>query len=697
MRLIYEIVPLIGVGLNVILVVLVLRRHPRSPVHQVFSLFLTMMGLWAFTIYGMRTSPTLDAALPWQKAVIATLPFVSVSFYYFVLTFTGRKHGWQPVAAYSVAAVFALVSVRTDWLIAGMKEMWYGHGFLFGPLMPPYIVIFYGFVLASLFMMLKTRRFMKSGVQRSRYLYIVTGAGLCIVGLLGDILAAIGVGMYPLGMFSNIAFSALCGYAITRHQLLDIHLVLRRGTAYALVSAVVVGLYLGLATLAYVFFTRTWTMNIWLNVSFAMLIAVMLQPVLRQAQDMVDRWFYRDRYDYLNALESLGQETSTISDLNLMAASMVKTVASAMRCRTIAVMLPESGGGDFVPVSSRGAANHPSLRLSQRGALVRWLAQHEKRLTRQEIEMMPQLQGLTVREAELLAKLDAQLLVPLVTRDGLRGILVLGRKLSGQDYTLADRRTLRVVARQMAISLDNARLYHAEHRARLEMETQNREQVDFMNALLHEVRTPITAILVSSELLRDELAAAPSVIADLAQNLDVAARSLDRRISELVDFGRLHSTGIKLDLQPVDPAGVAKEAAAHVIGLLLSKQQTLELDVAGAPVIIRADPQRLLQVWLNLLTNASKFSAAGKAIRLRAHTSGGSLIGEVHDSAAPIAENVLRRLFKPYQQGGNGSGGLGLGLSICRKLVQLHGGKIWVERDGTGNKFKFSLPLAREE
>jgi len=98
-----------------------------------------------------------------------------------------------------------------------------------------------------------------------------------------------------------------------------------------------------------------------------------------------------------------------------------------------------------------------------------------------------------------------------------------------------------------------------------------------------------------------------------------------------------------------------------------------------------------------LLTNASKFSAPYQAIHLRAYPADNSLIVELRDSAPPIKPQEAELIFSPYQQiRRTESGGLGLGLSICKKLVQLHRGKLWVETDDTGNRFKFSLPLANK-
>ena len=464
MDLLYDIPPLVGFGLSIVLAILVLRQYLRSHLHQVFSFFLISMGFWALTIFGMRASPTLEQALPWEKAIFVVLPIVSVSFYHFVILFTRtRGRGWSLLLAYLSIPLFASL-VLTDLIVAGMREMWYGHGFIPGPLLPLHMFIYYGIVIMALVRVAKAYRVSESSLEKTRYLYVTIGVSLCLLGLLVDVLAARGVRIYPMGIPSNILFSALCTYAILKYHLLDIRVVVRRGTAYALVSALGIGIYIGLLFIGYLFLTHAWSLSFWLNIAFILLIAIGLQPTLRWAQGLVDRWFYRGRQDYLYALESLGDETKAITDLEYITQSLVNTVAFAMQCKSVSVFLPDAEEKSFIPVASQGLSRHGSLYIHQNSALLWWLSRREELVTRREIDITPHLQALTAKEREMLDDLGAELFVPLMTREGLRGIMILGRKLSEQDYSLEDSRMLRVVARQMATTLDNARLYELQKR-----------------------------------------------------------------------------------------------------------------------------------------------------------------------------------------------------------------------------------------
>ena len=250
----------------------------------------------------------------------------------------------------------------------------------------------------------------------------------------------------------------------------------------------------------------------------------------------------------------------------------------------------------------------------------------------------------------------------------------------------------------MAIAYEKSRLYELERKARLEIEQQERERTEFINSLIHEIKTPITAMLASTDLLSEELSSTPGVLGELADNLSTSIDNLNRRVSELTDFAKLQNTAIKINLEAVDMNTLIEKADSLVSGLLQSRNQMLNCELFAASRQVKADPERVIQILLNLLTNASKYSKPNSEICLKTFNQGGFLVTEVKDSAAPIPIEDRELLFKPYNLAlKKASGGLGLGLFICKKLVELHGGKIWLEAVSNGNQFRFSLPQLNQE
>jgi signal transduction histidine kinase len=215
---------------------------------------------------------------------------------------------------------------------------------------------------------------------------------------------------------------------------------------------------------------------------------------------------------------------------------------------------------------------------------------------------------------------------------------------------------------------------------------------------VHEMNTPLTSIIASSELLRKEVPADTSILGRLARNIDISTHNLSRRVTELMNFARLQTGNISLQMELADMRQIIKLAREQTGELFQSQHQTLTLEIPDYAIWVEVDEDRISQVMMNLLTNASKFSVAPDKITVRAYRENNQAIIEVRDSAPPIDPEEKGMIFQPYyrRNKGKGSGGLGLGLFICQRLVQSHGGSIWTEEHADGNSFKFSLPLAQD-
>ncbi len=230
------------------------------------------------------------------------------------------------------------------------------------------------------------------------------------------------------------------------------------------------------------------------------------------------------------------------------------------------------------------------------------------------------------------------------------------------------------------------------------METQEQEWMRFIDTLSHELKTPLTSIIAAAGLLAEELEATGSEpYRKLAQTIIHNADTLQTRLAELMDIVKTGTGRLQLRLEPVDVKSLLQGTCLQVSPLLQGKKQKLNLDLPDALPIIHGDGQRLEQVVLNLLTNATKFTDEGGNITLRARKRDAELLIEVQDNGIGIAKEQQPRLFKPYSRlsaDRQRHPGLGLGLALAKQVVELHGGKIWVDSEpGKGSTFSFSLPL----
>ena len=243
-------------------------------------------------------------------------------------------------------------------------------------------------------------------------------------------------------------------------------------------------------------------------------------------------------------------------------------------------------------------------------------------------------------------------------------------------------------------------LFKKEQALRQDLEAEINKRVEFTRALVHELKTPITPVLASSELMLEETEKG-STLWDLAQNINQGACNLNQRIDELLDLARGEVGMLHLNPSPVDSGRLLHSIVDSVKPLAQKNSLSLNAELPTSLPVIQADEDRLRQVVLNLLNNAFKFTPAGGGVTVRARTDEANLVVEVQDTGPGISQEEQERLFEPYQQLAKERArlsGLGLGLSLAKKLVELHGGRIWVQsKKGRGSTFLFSIPLEVKE
>ena len=237
--------------------------------------------------------------------------------------------------------------------------------------------------------------------------------------------------------------------------------------------------------------------------------------------------------------------------------------------------------------------------------------------------------------------------------------------------------------------------YHQEKKLRQELEEEMRKRIDFTRIIVHELKTPLTSIMVSSDLLKSEVK--EQLLLELAQSINRSAVNLNGRIDELLDMARGEMGTLKLNPKVVDPRQLLSSLIDDMTLLVSNRRQSLTLEAPDSLPQVKADEDRLRQIVLNFLSNASKFTPEGTIITLRAKEQASSLIVEVEDNGPGIYQQEQERLFKPYyrvNQSKERISGLGLGLALSKTLVELHQGKIWVKsKSGQGSTFGFSIPL----
>ena len=476
---VYEAIPLAEVVFSVILLVLLVVRGKRHIAQKPFFLFLFSMTLWGFFIYMMRSEPDLVLALLWERLVFVAIFSAAILFYTFTVSLTGaRPRKWLHYLPYGLYfACIALIPTRL--MVSGMQVMWYGKAPIIGPLFPAYVISVYLPLTLGLVILIKHRRHSRNVDEKIRLQYIVAGIIAMFIGGTTDYLPVLGISMYPLGIVGNILFCVLATVAMLRYDLLETKVIIRKGIAYSLLGVLVLGILGGMTLLlSSVFNTALSPISITiiiLSVLVALLVLTVFQPVLVKVQQMVDRLFYRERYDYLKALEQFSRETQSIANMQELGSNMVQLVAGALRTSSACLLLPSSGSRGLRVASSVGLEDPPrGIAFSDRNLFLRWLNTHGRTISSRELDIIPELHGLTQVEKQNLDMLQGDLYVPIKTRRGvLSGVLVLGEKLGQESYSNEDRQLLATLAGQMAMVFENASLYR-----RSQQEVAERKQAE---------------------------------------------------------------------------------------------------------------------------------------------------------------------------------------------------------------------------
>ena len=311
------------------------------------------------------------------------------------------------------------------------------------------------------------------------------------------------------------------------------------------------------------------------------------------------------------------------------------------------------------------------------------------RLTQAQLEVHPAWKGFGA-EAANHPPMRGWLAAPLVAGDGKNiGLIQLSDKADGGDFTEEDEYMLVQLAQMASVAIENARLYQ-------ELREADRRKDEFLATLAHELRNPLAPIRNAVQIL--------SLKGPLDSTLQMARDMIDRQVShmvrlidDLMDVSRITQGKLELRKEQVDLAAIVDKALETSRPLVEAAGHTLNVALPAEPIPLEADPMRLAQVFSNLLNNASKYTAAGGTIWLTATRGDHSVTVTVKDTGIGIPPDQLGSVFEMFSQVDQAQeraqGGLGIGLTLVRRLVEMHGGTVEAASAGPGQGSEFSVRL----
>jgi signal transduction histidine kinase/ActR/RegA family two-component response regulator len=291
--------------------------------------------------------------------------------------------------------------------------------------------------------------------------------------------------------------------------------------------------------------------------------------------------------------------------------------------------------------------------------------------------------------------------VPMLREDQIVGSLIVRRKKTG-EFTEETVDLLETFASQSALALLNAQLFAELKEQSVELELASRHKSEFLASMSHELRTPLNAILGFSEVLLEQMFGEINERQEeYLRDIHGSGKHLLELLNEILDLSKVEAGRMELEYSSFELPGLLHGAVSMLRERAAIHGITMDVDVGDDVGEVYADELRLKQVLLNLVTNAVKFTGDGGSVVVGASRHEAEVHITVTDTGVGVPEADKDRIFESFQQGGRGSSreeGTGLGLTLSRRIVELLGGRMWLESEvGRGSTFGFAIPTGERE
>lgn len=421
----------------------------------------------------------------------------------------------------------------------------------------------------------------------------------------------------------------------------------------------------------------------------------------KQAEEAIRR-----RNEYLAVSAEIGKLVTSTLDLNTIFARTVNLITERFSFYHAAIFIVEETGFNAILKEATGEAGaemknrQHSLPLDDT-SIVGKVASEGDAVVVNDVRENP-----LHKPNPLLPDTRAEAAIPL--RIGARTIGAIDiQSKTSNAFTEDEIAVLQTLADQIAVAIDNARSFELSQQAVMEMRELDRMKSQFLANMSHELRTPLNSIIGFSRVI---LKGIDGPVTELMQQ-DLTAiynsgQHLLGLINDILDLAKIEAGKMELAFDEVNITDVVTSVLSTMSGLIKDKPIEMKHNIEPNLPTARADAIRIRQVMINLLSNAAKFTDEGSItvdVNLMPGIGGrNEIMISVTDTGPGIAEQDQEKLFLPFSQVDDSptrkTGGTGLGLSICQQLINMHGGKIWVESEiGRGSTFHFTLPLFRKE
>ncbi len=696
--------------LNILLGLFVLCRK-QGVMSTTYGFFAVSFGGWVLSIF-----LTLSSTVPefWGGMAFFFATFGIGFIFLFSLIFPeNRKISRRNIILIFSPVLILGIASFTDLMIQSVSVH---KGYItgtFGPFMQIYQIFAPLYIFSALFMLLKKYR-RGDGLQKLQLKYTLIGVALFIgPAVTTNVILPLWFNIYSLnavGPLFSIFMVSFITYAIVRHRLLDLRVVIQRGLIYTLLFIVIVGFYLALVSILGYGFQQVTNATILFSAGITTIMGIFTVPAIdRYFRSTTDHIFFKDKYNYSEVIEELGE----ILNKNLATKEIINKVSETLQ----SVFKVESVGFVLLPDNTLYSTRSEEQKREDyySASIIEMLRDKNDVVVHSEIPHIIQEEYMSPKQEHVLQTLyrygdkkNVEITVPIVFEGALKGALTMSKKLSGDLYTNEDVRLLKTFSYQAGAALEKAYLYEKvqegarELEHRVEERTKEIQQLQedskrTMVEISHGLQTPLTVVRGELEFLRNQMPANHKLKA-FEKSID----EISKFIYDLLYLALLETRKDTFKYETINLSAVLNELVSYFDVLAKDKGITLKAYIEPN-ITIKGDEAKIEEMISNLVSNSVKYMrhAGEKKIEIELRKKGTVLILIIRDTGIGIGTKDLPHIFDRFYRvkGSNQKvRGTGLGLAICEKIAEKHNGIITAQSElGKGSAFTITFNTKEQE
>ena len=682
---------------SLVMAAIVFFKEKRDKIRIGYTALTISFFVWILGIGMEVIAPNKDWGLFWNRWLYSGAIFIPTFWTQFVQFYLNHVKRKMLTLCYALSTLFLISNFTPFFVKDVVPKGSFNYASVPGIIFPFFVSFFFLIIIYSFYLIIGEYS-RSAGMRRNQLKFLILGTMLGFSGGVTNYLLVFEMVLFPpIGNYFISLGLFILYYAIFKHRLMDISIVFKKGTTYGLLMLLLFIPSVLLILLGQKIFLKEISAPFSVFVFLILLLAAILFSKIKpRTEKAVEQLLFKKHYDYRETLGKFRKAMVTILDLQSLSKKAIETITQTMGVEKASLFLLNEEKGGYDLYESRNIKIPAPPLLPKGDPLPHHLEKFGEIIIREELAKGANIPELNIVIHQM-SSLEAEMSIPLASKGHLIGMINLSHKFNKDIYSYEDIELLGTLANQMAIAIENARLYGDLKRSKSYIRRADRlASLGTLSAgLAHEIRNPLVAIKTFTQLLPERL----NDEEFLNYFTNIASGEVDRislLINELLNFARPYEP--KLEYEDIN------SVLDGIVLLVSTEAKRKQINIiqnysAGLPRV-QIDREQIKQVFLNILLNAIEATPENGTITVKTRSfmkPGGERYIQIEftDTGYGIPPEKLEEIFNPFFT--TKSGGSGLGLSISHQIVEDHKGYIHVESQlNKGSSFFINLPLTQE-